>query len=790
MAEKALRIKVAEAVQQDVGQGVVRLGARHLEMLGVEQGGVVQVQGKRLTAAIALSAHPADEGIEVVRMDGLIRFNAKVGIGETVEIGSVEWKEAKSVVLAPAREGLRLEGPGEALRLTLLHRPLVEGDLLSTSVFRRQPQQVPPGASPDEVLRGLMSPAFGLMEIRLMVNDTAPKGIVRVTEKTRIELLPEYTAVEGRPSRLVTYEDIGGIRPIIQKIQETIELPLKHPELFARLGIDPPSGVLLHGPPGTGKTLLARAVANESNAHFSAINGPEIMGKFYGESEERLRAVFEEAQKNSPAVIFIDELDSIAPRRADVSGEGEKRIVAQLLTLMDGLKGRRNVMVIGATNRVDAIDPALRRPGRFDREIEIRIPDQSGRLEILEIHTRGMPLGKDVSLASLAEATVGFTGSDLAHLTKEAALATLRRLMPTLSLGEDKAIPPQMLEKLEVRRTDFDQGLLEVQPSALREIVVEIPKVRWEEVGGMEEVKRVLHEMVELPLKRPDAFSRLGIRAPKGILLYGPPGTGKTLAAKAVATQAGASFLSAKGSSLLSKWYGESEKKIAEFFQRARQVPPAIIFFDELDSLAPVRGGSFGEPQVTERIVNQILAEMDGMQELKGVVVLGATNRPDMIDPALLRPGRFDELVYVRIPDTAARQEIFRAHTHGMALDSDVDLQKLAEITDRFTGADIAGSCMKAGLFALRDNPEARAVTQENFLRAVKETIPSVTPDMEREYEKLARTVKQQTGRIGFLRSAPEPESGNGAGEEKATRRAAVARSEKPGARRLPTRPE
>ncbi len=753
MTDNALRIRVAEAVQQDVGHGIVRLGAKHLARLGVEEGSVVQMQGKRLTAAVVLSGYAEDEGIDVVRMDGLIRFNAKVGISDLVEITKADWKEAKSVVLAPAQEGLRLEGPGEALRMTLLQRPLVRGDLLSTSVYKHEPQ------APDDLLRSFfMSPAFGLMEIRLLVSETVPQGIVRVSEKTRIELLPEYTGEEGRPPRVVSYEDIGGIRPIIQKIQETIELPLKHPELFARLGIDPPSGVLLYGPPGTGKTLLARAVANESNASFSAINGPEIMGRMYGESEERLRAVFEEAQKNAPAIIFIDELDSIAPRRSDVSGEGEKRIVAQLLTLMDGLKGRRSVMVIGATNRVDAIDPALRRPGRFDREIEIRIPDQGGRLEILQIHTRGMPLGEDVSLAGLAEATVGYTGSDLAHLAKEAALATLRRLMPTLDLEEDKTIPPKVLEKLQVRGEDFEQGLLEVQPSALREIVVEIPKVRWEDVGGLEEVKRVLHEMVELPLKRPDAFRRLGIPAPKGILLYGPPGTGKTLVAKAVASQAGASFLSAKGSSLLSKWYGESEKKVAEFFQRARQVPPAVIFFDELDSLAPVRGGSFGEPQVTERIVNQILAEMDGMQELKGVVVLGATNRPDRIDPALLRPGRFDELVYVKIPDAEARQAIFRAHTRRMALEGDVDPGKLAEITERFTGADIAGVCMKAGLFALRDNPDARTVTPEHFFRAVKEVIPSVTPEMEREYEKLARTVKQQAGRIGFLGAPPEPE--------------------------------
>ncbi len=425
--------------------------------------------------------------------------------------------------------------------------------------------------------------------------------------------------------------------------------------------------------------------------------------------------------------------------------------MAQLLTLMDGLKARRNVIVIGATNRVDAVDPALRRPGRFDREIEIRIPDQPGRREVLQIHTRGMPLGKDVELDKIAELTHGYTGSDIAALAREAALAALRRLMPTINM-EEKTIPAEKLEKLVVDENDFEQGLKEVQPSALREIVVEIPHIRWEEVGGLQEVKQLLHEMVELPLNHPESFTRLGIRSPKGILLYGPPGTGKTMVAKAVATQAGSNFLTAKGSALLSKWYGESEKKVAEFFQRAKQVTPTILFFDELDSIAPVRGGSMGEPQVTERVVNQMLAEMDGMEELRGVVVLGATNRPDMIDPALLRPGRFDEIVYVPIPDAVARVEIFRSHTKGMALDADFNLEKLTEITDRFTGADIAGVCMKAGLYALRENPEAKRVTMEHFFRAIKEAIPSVTDEMEKEYEKLARKVKQESVSIGFKR--------------------------------------
>ncbi|MCP3981579.1 MAG: CDC48 family AAA ATPase [bacterium] len=752
-----MKVKVAEALQPDVGKGVVRLGSSPMRQLGLDEGGIVEIRGKRVTAAVVLGGYAEDEGLDIVRMDGLVRGNAQVGIGETTELAAADWEEAESVRVAPAREGLRLGGTGEALRSTLLHRPLVQGDLISTSVFKGPPKSH--DQRPDELLRGLFeSRAFGLMEIRLVVHETKPEGVVRVTEATQIELLPEYSESDGRTPHDVTYDDIGGMKSVLQKLQEMVELPLKHPELFARLGIDPPSGVLLHGPPGTGKTLLAKAVANESDAHFSAINGPEIMGKFYGESEERLRGVFAEAEKNAPAIVFIDEIDSIAPKRSEVTGETERRIVAQLLTLMDGLRGRRSVMVIGATNRVDAIDPALRRPGRFDREIDIGIPDRNGRQEILQIHTRGMPLAKDVEIDHLADVTHGFTGSDIAALAKEAALATLRRVMPTFDF-DAPTIPSDVLDRLEVLRLDFDQALREVQPSALREIVVEIPTIHWDDVGGLHDLKRTLHEMIELPLCEPEAFARLGIRAPKGVLLYGPPGTGKTMVARAVATEAGANFLATKGSSLLSKWYGESEKKIAEFFHRARQVMPTVLFFDELDSLAPVRGGSSGEPQVTERIVNQLLTEMDGMEELQGVVVLGATNRPDRVDPALLRPGRFDELVHVRIPDEEGRLEIFRAHTGKMALDSDFEVGRLASITERFTGADIAGVCMKAGLFALRDDPAATSVTMEHFFRAVKEAIPSVTPQMERDYERLARTVKQQGPRIGFNLGDPDDDA-------------------------------
>ncbi|MBI4373665.1 MAG: CDC48 family AAA ATPase [Deltaproteobacteria bacterium] len=744
------KVKIAESLQNDVGKGVIRLSQSQIKKLNLKQGDIVEIHGKRTTAAIPVPAYPTDEGLNIARIDGLIRANAKVGIGEFAEISKGTWQEAKKVTLAPARKDLRLSGPGQALKPTLLYRPVVQGDLISTSVFQQPRQIFSPGLFSDDFFRGFFeSPAFGLMEIRLVVTATVPKGVVRITEETQIELVSDYEAGKESKSPGVTYEDLGGMKPVIQKVREMIELPLKHPELFDRLGIDPPKGVLLHGPPGTGKTLLAKAVASESDAHFNVINGPEIMGKFYGESEERLRKFFEEAEQNSPAIIFIDELDSIAPKRAEVTGETERRIVAQLLTLMDGLKSRNKVIVIGATNRVDAIDEALRRPGRFDREIAIQIPDYDGRMEILQIHTRGMPLDSQVKLESYAGETHGFTGSDIAALCREAAMATLRRILPDINL-EDKSIPKEILEKLTVTPEDFEQALKEVQPSALREIMVEIPKVKWADVGGLEEVKMKLKEMVELPLTNTDAFSRLGIKAPKGILLYGPPGTGKTLIAKAVATEANANFLTAKGNDILSKWYGESEKRIGEYFKRARQVSPSILFFDELDSLASARGSGPGEPRATERVVNQILAEMDGLDELHGVVVIGATNRPDWIDPALLRPGRFDEIVYVPIPDQKARLEIFGAHTKKMSLDPDVDINKLSEITPRFSGADIAAVCTKAGLFALRENLKAKTISMEQFYRAVKETLPSITEEMEKDYEKIARTVKQDSMKIGF----------------------------------------
>ena len=581
-----------------------------------------------------------------------------------------------------------------------------------------------------------------------------PKGIVHIDGKTAVELLPEYKAGDGERRADVTYDDLGGMRDTIDALREMVELPLRHPELFQRLGVDPPKGVLLHGPPGTGKTLLARAVANESAAKFFHIAGPEIMGSAYGESERRLREIFEEAAANAPSIIFIDEIDSIAPKRGQVTGEAEKRLVAQLLTLLDGMEPRQNTVVIAATNRPEAIDEALRRPGRFDREIVIGVPDQPGRREILGIHTRGMPLANDVNLDDLARRTYGFVGADIAALAREAALEAVRRIMPRINLAEE-TIPTEVLDALSVELRDFDNALKRVQPSAMREVMVEAPTIRWDDVGGLDAARDRLKEGVELPLKHPEAFRRLGIRPAKGFLLYGPPGTGKTLLAKAAAREAEANFIATKSSDLLSKWYGESEQQIARLFNRARQVAPTIIFIDELDSLVPARGGGLGEPQVTERVVNTILSEMDGLEELQNVVVIGATNRPTLIDPALLRPGRFDELIYVGVPDTAGRRRILAIHTHGMPLADDVDLESIAQRTERFTGADLEDLVRRAGLTALRRGLDAHDVNKADFEAALGETRASVTPEMLEEYENIQATLKSEAtrpmGGIGFV---------------------------------------
>jgi len=754
-----LKLKVAEAHQPDVGRGIARLTAEHIAALGISPGEPIELEGARVTGAIAAVAYQADAGLDIVRIDGLIRANAGVGVGETVQVRKAKWKPATQVTLAPARKGLHLVAPPDSLRAVLVGRVVRTGDVVSTAA---RPEGSPFGGDLlfERIFREFtqqMGPAFRLGEIHLKVVSTQPGGLVRITPDTGIELLPEHVEVaeRGRDVPEVAYEDIGGLRDVIQKIREMVELPLKKPELFDRLGIEPPRGVLLHGPPGTGKTLLAKAVATETDAHFIAISGPEIMSRFYGESEGRLREIFEQAEKNAPAIIFIDELDSIAPRRAEVTGEVERRVVAQLLTLMDGLRQRRNVIVIAATNRVEAIDPALRRPGRFDREIEVRVPDRDGRKEILMVHTRGMPLAPDVDLDRLAGLTHGFVGSDIAALAREAAMNVLRKLLPKINLDE-AGIPPEVADELVVRWEDFDRALKEVRPSAMREGMVEVPTVTWADIGGLEEVQQLLREAVELPLTTPEAFRRLGITPPKGILLYGPPGTGKTILAKAVASESQANFITAKGSELLSKWYGESEQRIAEVFRRARQVAPAVVFLDELDALVPRRGSVLGEPHATERIVNQMLAEMDGLEELRGVVVIGATNRPDLVDPALLRPGRFDELIYVPVPDQGARLAIFRIHTRTMPLGPDVDLEKLAAATAGYTGADIAEVCRKAGRIALREALTAREVTMLHFEQALATTPRSVTPDLEEQYKRLAKNLRGAVRRIGLIPESEE----------------------------------
>jgi len=743
-----VRLKVAESNQGDVGKGIVRIGEEYLQKIGARPLDVVEVVGSRPTAALAVSAYSADQGIDMVRMDGLIRSNAGTSIGQFVEIRKAAWNEAKHVTLAPVTQGMQIFAPGDVLTKVFNGRPVTRGDVISTTSVRRPPSDTLGRETMfEEIFRGFLgAQAFGLGEIKLRVVSTSPGGIVKITDTTEIELLPQAVEPPERPVPSVVYEDIGGMKPVITKVREMVELPLKHPELFDRLGIDPPKGVLLHGPPGTGKTMLAKAVANESDAYFISINGPEIMSKYYGESEKALRDLFEEAEKNTPSIIFLDELDSIAPKRGEVTGEVERRVVAQLLSLMDGLKERKNVIVIGSTNRPEALDMALRRPGRFDREIELGVPDTDGRKEIFQIHTRGMPLHEDIDLDEYAERTYGFVGADIAAVTREAAMNALRRILPEIDLDEP-TIPKEILDRLIVQREDFEAAMREVQPSAMREILIEIPNVKWEDIGGLENVKQLLIEAVEWPLRNAESFRRLGIEAPKGVLLYGPPGTGKTMLAKAVANESEANFISVKGSTLLSKWYGESEKRVEEIFRKAKQVAPAIIFLDELDALVPIRGGAVGEPHVTERIVNQLLSELDGLEELRGVVVIAATNRPDIVDPALLRPGRFDELILVPVPDSTSRRKIFEVHLKKMPLSEDVKVEELVSLTEQYTGADIAAVVRKGGRIALRENMQATEIRQGDFLAAIEDIAPSVTPETMKYYARLGTELRKKASR-------------------------------------------
>jgi transitional endoplasmic reticulum ATPase len=633
------------------------------------------------------------------------------------------------------------------LKKNLFMRPVTKKDVIKPFPVVRQRRQTSPF---EDMFRSLGMNVEGLGdfsftpipgETQLMVVSTNPEGIVRITDATDLELRPEAVEAEEKVIPTITYEDIGGLHSSIEKIREMVELPLRHPELFTRIGIEPPKGVLLYGPPGSGKTLLARAVANESGAYFTAINGPEIMSKWYGQSEENLRKIFEEAEKNAPSIIFIDEIDAIAPKREEVTGEVERRVVSQILTLMDGLKSRGKVIVIAATNRENALDPALRRPGRFDREVEIGVPDTKGRKEILQIHTRNMPLTKDVDLDWLASITYGFVGADLEALAKEAAMLSLRRNLPSLSWKKIEEFPEKSLEKLRVEKKDFENALKMVEPSAMREVMVEIPKVKWTDIGGLEEVKETLKEVVQWPLQHPEAFERVGIRPPKGVLLYGPPGSGKTLLAKAVANESGANFISIKGPEVLSKWVGESEKRIRDIFKRAKQVAPTIIFFDEIDSIAPIRGLEVGT-RVTENVVSMILTEMSGLEDLHNVVVIAATNRPDILDPAFLRPGRFDRQVLVPAPDEKAMLEILKIHTSKMPLTNDVNLKKIAKQTSGYSGADLEALVRESGLFALRKDFKAKSVTKKNFDQAAKKIQPTITPEMVRFYDSVSQRFK------------------------------------------------
>ena len=714
-------LRVAKAQHQsEVGLGRARIDTQTRKALGVENGDIVEIIGKRSTAAKVFRATQEDESKGIIRIDGMVRSNANVSMGEKVTVQKADTQPATKVVVAPKiPEGKQVRfgtGVEELFRKGLLSRPLVKGDEI---------------VIPNIALMGGWLP--------FVVIGTTPAGIVVVGDHTELVVKTEPTESKESSTTSINYDDVGGLEGELTRVREMIELPLKHPELFDRLGIDAPKGVLLYGPPGTGKTLLAKAVANEAGASFFSIQGPEIISKYYGQSEEKLREKFEEAEKAAPSIIFIDEIDSIAPKREDVTGELERRVVAQLLSLMDGLSGRGQVIVIAATNREDAIDPALRRPGRFDREIEIGVPSRMGRKEILEIHTRGMPLQSGFDLEKFAAATHGFVGADLAALAREAAMKCLARYVPELEL--DKPIPPEVLERMRVTEDDFHEALREMEPSAMREVLVEIPHTTWKDVGGLDEVKRQLREVVEMPLDNPESYKRLGVRPAKGVLLYGPPGTGKTLLAKAVATESKANFISIKGPEIMSKWLGESEKAVRQAFKKAKQVAPSVVFLDEIDAIAPRRGSS-SDTNVTERIVNQLLTSIDGLESLVGVTVIAATNRPDIVDPALLRPGRFDRLMLIPPPDQEGRLSVLKVHTRNMPL-VDVDLESIAARTDGYVGADLENLCREAAMVALRLNRNADVVEGKHFEAALKNIKPSLSKDILKEYENMGKVLEK-----------------------------------------------
>ena len=729
MSENGLSLKVLEAYTRDVGRGVARIDYDSMDTLNASTGDVIELKGKRRTVAKCLPLYPSDEGKGIIRIDGLGRNNSGIAIGDTITVKKIKAVPAEKVVVAPLEAIPPIDE--RYLADALESVPLIKGD-------------------------NVMVPYFGGRLTFQVIGVTPAADAVLVTQKTTFHIAEKGETLRGVPQ--VTYEDIGGIRGEIKKVREMIELPLRHPEIFEKLGIEAPKGVLLYGPPGTGKTLLAKAVANESQAHFISISGPEIMSKFYGESEARLREIFKEAREKAPSIIFVDEIDSIAPKREEVTGEVERRVVSQMLSLMDGLEARGKVIVISATNRPNAIDPALRRPGRFDREIEIKVPDKKGRKEILQIHSRNMPLAADdqelpVNIEKIAAVSHGYVGADLEYLCKEAAMKCLRRLLPELNLEEEK-IPPETLDKLIVNADDFKKALVEVTPSGMREVFIENPDVSWEEIGGLAEVKRELMEAVEWPMKYPGLYDKLGHKMPRGILLHGPSGTGKTLMAKAVATESEANFVSVRGPELLSKWVGESERGIREIFKRARQSAPCVIFFDEIDSIAPIRGAG-GETAVTERVVSQLLTELDGMENMHGVVVLAATNRADMIDPALLRPGRFDKIISIPLPDKDSRKKVLEIHSNDIPLaDKDsvdaIDFEKLAEMTDGLSSADVASIANTAVSLVVHehlDNAAPDKNLSDDETKKIVDAIEKKAADAKvtmKHYEEAVKKVREQ----------------------------------------------
>ena len=721
-----LFIKVKEAKPRDTGRGIARVDPEITEQMNITPGDIIIINGKKKTACLAWPGYPEERGQETIRIDAPIRRNADVGIDDKITIEKTKGQPADRVTLAPTEE-LQIMGGEEYLSQALEGRVVVRGDIIELNVMGRK--------------------------IDLVVTKITPAGDIAIIQRdTEIALSDKPVKAEMQKLPRVTYEDIGGLGDEIKQVREMIELPLKHPELFDKMGIEPPKGVLMHGPPGTGKTLIAKAVANESNANFFVLSGPEIISKYYGQSEENLRKIFDEAIESAPSIIFIDEIDSIAPKREETHGDVERRVVAQLLANMDGLEERGKVIVIGATNRVNALDPALRRPGRFDREIEIGIPDRKGRREILEVHIRGMPLAEDVDLDKLAEMTHGYSGADLGALCKEAAMRTLRKVLPDIDLDTD-TIPAEILNKLEANGKDFYEAFKGITPSAMREVVIESPNINWSDIGGLHDAKQELQEAVEWPMKYNEVFLHMDANPPKGILLYGPPGTGKTLLAKAVASESEANFISVKGPEFISKWVGESEKAVRETFRKARQAAPCIVFFDELDAIAPSRGGIMGDSHVTERVISQLLTELDGLEELKDVTVIAATNRPDIIDSALLRPGRFDRLIYIKTPDIETRKEIFKIHLKKKPLGKGVDFEDLAKKTEGYTGADIAAVCNQAVMERVReyvkkfgkvDKEEIKKLKiDKNHLKVALEKVKPISKEDLEEYFTISKKFDQ-----------------------------------------------